>query len=426
MTARERSRDMASHESLAALRRADPRKHPDYAIDVRASAALEQSIMATGPASSGSRRSLWRRTPRRRLTLIAVAGAIILLGGTAAYGELRPSEPTDLKPVPTPPPIDAPAALFQSKGFMDWQQYHDEYDAWTHKIELPPGSAWRGCDPAGRVPDAGGRSYSFYVGAGALDAVWEGMGQWTRDWIAAANAGNAERATRAEAWVVALRALLLTGNDGTRDALDKYTSKLLDSAIAEAREGHFGKLSRMVLAYTIPWSAYAEPAQPHAFPARRAGWTAQLDGPAHAGLDEAAMAALTAATAADTSQEYRQLLKWIGLPPGVTLAAPAEGDDNELVVGDGFVAAFEDARTAWWREWVAADEAGDQERVAAASAASAHLRKLLPIGIAVDPFELKLTLDPASLSGFEFLDDQAQRGDLRGIREWLEQQDADH
>jgi hypothetical protein len=404
---------MSSHDSFAALRRANPRKDPGFESDVRASATLEQRIMATGPASSALRRRLWRRTPRRRLTLIAVTGAIVLLGGTAAYGELRPSEPTDLRPLPTPPPTDAPDSVIQSKGFLNWEQYCAEYDVWTHKITLPLGVEWRGVNPGnniGMVP----------VGAGALDTVWEGMGQWTREWIAATKAGNHERAARAGAWVVHLRALLHTGNDEMRSAVDAHTSHLLDAGIAGAKEGRFGRLSRMVFAYTIPWSAYKGSSEPHAFPAHHAGWTVQFDGPPHTGLDETAMAALTAATAADTSEEYRQLLKWIGRPPGGTLTAPAKGQETEHVLGDGFVYAFEDARAAWWREWVAADEAGDQERVAAASAASARLRKLLPVRIAVDPFTLTLTLDAASLRGFELLDAQAQKGDLQGIRDWLE------
>lgn len=408
---------MTSHGSLAALRRANPRKDPEFESCVRASAALEQRIMTTGPASSGSRRRLWRRTPRRRLTLIAVTGAIVLLGCTAAYGGLRLLEPADLKPVPQPPPVDAPDSLIQSEGFLNWKQYGAEYQAWTRKIALPPGAEWRGGDP-------GNRGSSVSVGAGALDTVWEGMGQWSREWIAATKAGSDERAARAEAWVVALRALLSTGNDEMRSAVDAQTSRLLDAAIAEAKEGHFGQLSRMVFANTIPWSAYEEPSEPHAFPAQYAGWTVNLDGPTHAGLDETAMAALTSATAADTSEEYRQLLKWIGLPLGATLGGGA-GRGNDRVVGDGVVYAFADARSAWWREWVAADEAADQERVAAASAALARLRKLLPLRIAVDPFVLTLTLDAASMRGFELLDAQARSGDLQGVKEWLEHQGAD-
>jgi hypothetical protein len=259
---------MSSQRISTALRRANPRRDPDFASAVSASAGLELQIMTTGPASSGSRRRLWRRTPRRRLMLIAVAGAILLLGGTAAYGGLRFPGLAKLEPVPTPPPLDAPDAVFQSKGFRDWQQYHDEYVDWTHKIELPRGAAWRGCDPAGRVPDASGMSYSFYVGAGAIDAVWEGMAHWAIEWGAAADAGDGERVAKAEAWVVHLRALLRAGvdtpehpGDGTRDAMDHQVAHILDTAIAAAEEGHVEKLSHldMLVGATVPyWTPPAE------------------------------------------------------------------------------------------------------------------------------------------------------------------------
>jgi hypothetical protein len=238
---------MSSHDSFAALRRANPRNDPGFESDVRASAALEKRIMTTDPAPSASRRRLWRRTPRRRLTLIAVTGAIILLGCTAAYGELRSPEPADLKPVPQPPPVTAPESVIQSKGFLNWKQYCAEYDAWTHKIALPLGATWRGGDP-------GNKDCSVSVGAGALDTVWEGMGHWTIEWIAATKAGNDVRAARAEAWVVQLRALLNTGNDEMRSAMDPQTTRLLDAAIAEAKVGHFEKLSDFVVPYTVPFS----------------------------------------------------------------------------------------------------------------------------------------------------------------------------
>jgi len=248
---------MTSHGSFAALRQANPRKDPEFESDVRASAALEKRIMATDPASSASRRRLRRRIPRRRLTLIAVTGAIILLGATAAYGGLRFPELANLKPVPTPPPTDSPD--YYAKNFRTWQQMHDQYDAWTHKIELPPGATWRGCDPQGREPDASGMTYAFAAGEGALEAVWEGMGHWTIEWSAATKAGDAERAARAEAWVVHLRALLLTGH-GEGVTLDQYTSNLLDSAIAKAKEGHFEKLSDLTVGATMPYDTpYTSP-----------------------------------------------------------------------------------------------------------------------------------------------------------------------
>ena len=251
---------MSSLDSFAALRRANPRKDPEFESDVRASAALEKRIVTTDPGPSASRRRRWWRNPRRRLTLIAVTGAIVLLGGTAAYGGLRFPGLANLKPLPTPPPMDAPD--FQAKGFLNWEQYHDEYVAWTHKIELPPGANWRGCDPQGREPDPDGMTYSFYVGAGAMDAVWEGMGHWAIEWGAAANAGNGERAARAEAWVVHLRALLRTGAGtpdhpaGMSDAMDSETARILDAAIAEAKKGHVEKLSHldMIIGYTVPYT----------------------------------------------------------------------------------------------------------------------------------------------------------------------------
>lgn len=250
---------MSSLDSFAALRRANPRKDPELESDVRASAALEKRIVTTDPAPSASRRRRWWRTPRRRLTLIAVTGAIVLLGGTVAYGGLRFPGLANLKPVPTPPPMEAPD--FQAKGFLNWEQYHDEYVAWTHKIELPPGATWRGCDPQGREPDPDGMTYSFYVGAGAMDAVWEGMGHWAIEWGAATKADDNGRAARAEAWVVHLRVLLRASkvgatSDESSDAVDAETARILDAAIAEAKKGHVDKLSHMdmIIGHTVPYA----------------------------------------------------------------------------------------------------------------------------------------------------------------------------
>jgi hypothetical protein len=234
-----------SVDVLDILSAADPAAGmPDAAPDDRE--RLRRAIIAT---PLDPRRRPGRRHSRRRLTLIAVSGAIVLIGGTAAYGGLRDREPA-LKPVPQPPPIDAPSSVFQAKGFMDWKQYRAEYTAWTHKIALPPGAEWRGGDP-------GTKGSSRYVGAGAIDAVWEGMGHWAKEWIAATKGGAHERAARAEAWVRGLRALLRTGNDETRSAMDQQNANLLDSAIAEAAKGHFEKLRDMVVPYTIPWTTPA-------------------------------------------------------------------------------------------------------------------------------------------------------------------------
>jgi hypothetical protein len=88
-------------------------------------------------------------------------------------------------------------------------------------------------------------------------------------------------------------------------------------------------------------------------------------------------------------------------------------------IGEGGVYAWLDARLAWWREWVAADAAGDPARVARAREAAEALRDLLPLRYAVEPFNLELTLDPAALQGFDHLNETAARGDLSGIDAWL-------
>lgn len=248
---------MTSHKSFAALQRANPRQDSGFETDVRASAGLVSRIMTTDPAPSASRRPLWRWAPRRRLTLIAVTGGIILLGGGAAYAELG-------FPGPVPRiPDNASESDIQTKGFLNWKQYSAEYDTWTHKIALPPGAKWRGCDPAGSKPSTDGTTVGYYLGAGASDAVWEGMGHWAIEWGAAVKAGDDTRVAQAEAWVVHLRALLRTGGDSVdhpgdemRDNLGPEEARILDAAIAEAKKGHVEKLSHldMVIGYTVPYT----------------------------------------------------------------------------------------------------------------------------------------------------------------------------
>jgi hypothetical protein len=392
---------------LSLLHSADPAGNMTE-ITPEEHARRREAIVATPRLARRRRRLL----PRRRLTLIAVTGAILLLGGTAAYGALH-----DLEPVPQPPPIDVDPDYFQAHGFHTWKQASDQYDVWTLKISLPAEAEWRGHDP-------GAKDSMFSVGAGAMDTVWEAMGHWTREWIAATDAGDDDRAAVAESWVVRLRALIPVCTNENQSGVDRTTANLLDRGISEAKQGAFSKLGRMVIGYTIPWSAYegSAPSASSDLPARYPGWKETLVGPKRTGLDEATMTALLSASAADVREEYRSLLKYLDLPSGAAMEDPTARVEGPYYLGEGYVYAFLDARMAWWREWVAADQTGDQRRIAAAAAASARLRKLLPLKQAVDPFVMTQTLDPASMQGFARLDALARQGDLTAIRDWLERQ----
>jgi len=91
---------------------------------------------------------------------------------------------------------------------MSAEQRRADYETWTHEIPLPPGAHRR----AFRNP----HDASASEGPGHLDVVFEAMGHWTREWIAATEAGDVPSAAAAETWVDRLRATIPTVTDGDR------------------------------------------------------------------------------------------------------------------------------------------------------------------------------------------------------------------
>ena len=103
--------------------------------------------------------------------------------------------------------------------------------------------------------------------------------------------------------------------------------------------------------------------------------------------------------------------------------APRARDLGPLHLGDGFRDAFTKLWVAWWREWVAAANAGDDARAAAAAAATGRLQRLLPSTAIQGSHKLILQLTntqewPAR-QDLERLAARGRGGDMTGIKEWL-------
>jgi hypothetical protein len=318
-----------------------------------------------------------RRLGRRRVLLLSAGTALLLVGGTAA------AETYLLEPLP------------KSSEAMNAEQWRDEYWDWTKKLQLPPGAQWRGEN----VP----ANDSTGVGAGAMDAVMEAIGHWTKDWIAADMAGDETRAATAAGWVMRLRDLIPVNTDnGGYASMDKNGGEYWDTAIAEAQEGRFAKLGRLVLSYTF-WST-PEP----------------TPNPTHYNFDWVGTgASQNLITPDQVRAEYEGVLQAVGVPPGMDAPMPREVSGGDHCLGEGFEEAFDDVWTAWWREWAAAFKAGNQDRVAAAAAATARLQGLVPRTLWQSGRVLTLDLEGDSRRDLERLSAQANAGDIRGVEEWL-------
>ena len=379
-----------SADVLDLLRAADPAANmPETTTDEREQ--LRRAMVAT---PLDPRRRLPRRHGRPRVILVAsIAGGLILMGGGGVYAATVLLEPLPKGPQP---PINV-------------GQWRNEFNAWKHKIPLPPGAHWRGI----RIPANTGS----YRGAGAQDAVYQAMGWWIFEWIAANKAGDAPRATVAEGWVTRLWALVLVNTSGDQSipGTDIDSKAYGDAAFAEAKAGHFGMLRRWAR-QEIPGLIKVEP---YPTPTHFLGWMGEGDGAtADITLDQA-------------RAEYRAVLRVVGVPPGVDLDARRKllgGSGvfrDHYCLGDGFMQAFDDVWTAWWREWVAAAKAGDRERIAAAAAATARLQGLVPRTLSSQSGrEETWSLEPEPQRDLERLAARARKGDMRGIEEWGAFQDA--
>ena len=416
-----------SPDILNRLRDADPAANmPETTADDREQ--LRRAIIAT-PLDNQDRPA--RQRPRHRVALFAtVGGAVILLGGTGVYAATYLLDPVAKGPM-------APLSAEQQRA---------DYETWTHEISLPPGAEWR----AFRSPHDASTSHL----PSHLDVVFEAMGHWTRAWIAATEAGDAPGADGAEAWVDRLRATVPTITDedtakaygspyGTESLMgvDENGADYLDDAIAEAKAGDFDKLRRWVLGYTYWPIPEPTPKPNHEYFGFSSSGYGDVDD-----MNEYAI------TTRQAWAEYQAVLEAVGVPAGMdasgktlvdrhyaferdalekygatTSAVPQPvGPYDQLTdpryqhnPGDGFEAAFQDLWALWWREWVAAAKTGDQERIAAASAATARLQALTPHKETYHGHVITWILDPRTQRDLEQLAARARTGDLGGIEEWL-------
>jgi hypothetical protein len=354
---------------------------------------LRSAIIAT-PLNSQPR--LAQRFAHPRLLIAAtVGGGIILLGGSALAATIwlaaPPLEPRD------------------SVG-VRWQQVPAVYEAWTHKLELPPGLNWPGI----AVPSDGGGTSAE---AGAYIAIDQAIGLWAKECIAAGAAADGSRVEAAISHLAELRTLMRS-DQGLSENQSGYDQSLLDElngAIAAAKKGQFEGL-RFFESWAQTSAHYTTP-YPMPSPAYPVGWEETANHPQTNAND--------LISAEQMRAEYQTLLATVGLPPGVSLGDPTLGSEATHSLGEGFVDAFNDAWTVWWREWVAAVKAGDQGRIAAAAAASAHLQKLLPLKAELPGLTVSITLDAKALDAFRQLAAQARQGDMSGIKAWLAYQEAD-
>ena len=124
----------------------------------------------------------------------------------------------------------------------------------THWLAVPAGAHWLWSHD-NRIASAG---------EGHRDAVYQAMGFWTREWLAADAAGDATRAAAAQAWVRRLLATIpveskgdvqkaLASKYGTESMLGMHPDEAAysEGAVARARQGHFARLVRAFAGYSV-------------------------------------------------------------------------------------------------------------------------------------------------------------------------------
>ena len=341
------------------------------------------------------------QTPRwRRFRWVALVGAAFVLIGGAAYGAEYG--------LPSLPTSDDPDGV-------TWEQARDEYDEWTKKLELPAGASWHEFERPWDDASMGGYGAAW----GAMDAIEQAIGRWAQEWIAAAKTRDPQRAVAAETWLRRLRAVMEPIREGHSENEAGYDQSILDeldAAIAAARHGRFEPLNG--------FTGWARPrhyaTRPEVY--RGTKYDVRWIGDLPDGLSVDELNALRI-SGSEAGAEYASVLGMIGLPQAAEWRDWPPSNDWRMK-GDGYQAAVDYAWAAWWREWVAAAEAGDRERIVAAEAASARLHDLISRRWPSDPAaEEWVSLDARTLRDFERLDAAARQGDMQGIQDWLDFQE---
>jgi hypothetical protein len=80
-----------------------------------------------------------------------------------------------------------------------------------------------------------------------------------------------------------------------------------------------------------------------------------------------------------TQRQYRATQALIELPPGAQWRKLRLPGHRNFGLNTGLIYALDYAKYAWFREWIAAAQAGDRQRIAAAGAALAGIRQLMPL-----------------------------------------------
>jgi hypothetical protein len=116
--------------------------------------------------------------------------------------------------------------------------------------------------------------------------------------------------------------------------------------------------------------------------------------------------------------EFHAAQKEMPLPAGAQWTEPSLPDNAVYGSKLGFIAAWGQATNAWFREWIAADDAKDAEREQVAIAAVERLISMAPVHRDGDPEEAGGFVKE-SIIFFNGMVDRAKQGDFSGIQEYL-------
>jgi hypothetical protein len=239
------------------------------------------------------------------------------------------------------------------------------------------------------------------------------LDQWCEEWIKAAEAGDDERVAHAIAELARIRAAMPIATTGLGENLSDAEQvdfmAGFDAAVAAAKQGDFDLL--------YPFAGMRDPSLPPAPEREQAHF-----------VKWSIMDPWTEVPEDEMVAEFRAIEQQLKLPPGVQWIQPklhpAGSGHEKYVLGTGTAQAIMFAWKSWWREWVAAAEAGDAGRIAAAEDASSEIGKLLP---ASPPDSENVdrggfVVWKQSIDDFHRYDQRARAGDLEGIKAWLRRQ----
>jgi hypothetical protein len=116
--------------------------------------------------------------------------------------------------------------------------------------------------------------------------------------------------------------------------------------------------------------------------------------------------------------EFRDAQELVTLPAGAHWVEPELPADALYGRSMGLIAALGQATCAWFREWDAADRAGDRGREAAAVRSVDRIRGLMPLHRPGDPEEAG-GYDAASLAFFDRIVAAARAGRTSGLRGYV-------